>query len=114
MGFDIATDWHAAIRLDQLPAGEMISFEAKGCSIAIYNVEGELYATQNICSHAYAVLTDGWLDGEEIECPLHGGRFNVKCGKALTSPATKDIATYPVRVVDGTSSTASISRLFRG
>jgi len=79
----------------------MIAVEIEGAKIAIYRVDGELFATDNICSHAFAVLTDGWLDGDEIECPLHGGRFNVRTGKALTSPVECDIRTFPVRDVDG-------------
>ena len=83
-----------------VPDGGMIAVEIEGAKIAIYRVDGELFATDNICSHAFAVLTDGWLDGDEIECPLHGGRFNVRTGKALTSPVECDIRTFPVRDVD--------------
>lgn len=67
--------------------------------IALYNVEGEIYATDNVCTHAFAILTDGWLDGDVIECPLHGGRFEVKTGKGLGPPIPCDLKTYPVRVV---------------
>jgi naphthalene 1,2-dioxygenase system ferredoxin subunit len=52
-----------------------------------------------VCTHAYARLSDGWLDKSEIECPLHAGRFDVKTGKALCPPVTEDIKTYPVRLV---------------
>jgi len=67
--------------------------------IAIYNVDGELYATDNVCTHAFALLSDGWLDGDVIECPLHGGRFEVRTGKALGYPVEVDLKTYQVRVV---------------
>lgn len=66
--------------------------------IALYNVDGEIFATDNICSHAFAMLTDGWLDGNEIECPLHAGRFDVKTGKGLGPPIPCDIRSYRVRV----------------
>ena len=66
--------------------------------IAVYNVEGEIYATDNICTHAFALLTDGFLDGDIIECPLHGGCFNVKTGEGQGAPISEDIKTYPVRV----------------
>src|SRR5215472_12880911 len=65
-----------AARAD-LGDGEMIGVNAAGREIALYDVGGQVYATENICTHAFAMLTDGWLDGDEIECPLHGGRFNV-------------------------------------
>jgi len=67
--------------------------------IALYNVDGEIYATDNVCSHAFAMLTDGWLDGNEIECPLHAGRFDVRTGKGLGPPIPCDIKSYKVRVV---------------
>ena len=58
----------------------------------------EIFATDDVCTHAYAKLSDGWLDKGEIECPLHAGRFDVKTGKATAPPCTDDLKTYPVRV----------------
>jgi nitrite reductase/ring-hydroxylating ferredoxin subunit len=49
--------------------------EIKGCKIALYRCRGEFFATSDICTHAFALLSDGWLDGHEIECPLHGARL---------------------------------------
>jgi naphthalene 1,2-dioxygenase ferredoxin component len=72
-----------------------------GHEIALFNVDGEIYATDNICSHAYASLADGFVDGDIVECPLHEACFNIRTGKVLSEPATVDIKTYPVRIVDG-------------
>src|ERR1700738_81296 len=80
--------------------GEPLGVEAAGRAIALYDIDGNLFATDNICTHAYARLSDGWLDGELIECPLHAARFDVRTGKVLDPPATEDLKTYPVRVVD--------------
>ena len=55
-------------------------------------------ATDNVCTHAFALLSDGWLDGEYVECPLHGGRFEVATGKAMGDPVVCDLRTFPVRV----------------
>ncbi len=85
-----------------LNEGAMVGLEHGDLQIAVYNVEGEFYATDNICTHAFALLTDGFLDGDIIECPLHGGCFNVKTGAGQGSPISEDIKTYPVRVTDGT------------
>lgn len=74
----------------------------EGIPIAVYNVDGELFATHNICTHAYACLTDGYLDGDKIECPLHQGLFDVRTGEALDGPVDEDLKVYPVRVEDGT------------
>jgi naphthalene 1,2-dioxygenase ferredoxin component len=84
-----------------LAVGEVIGVEAGGQSIALYDCDGELFATDNICTHAYACLSDGWLDGTTIECPLHAARFDVRTGKVLDPPATEDLKTYPVRLIDG-------------
>ena len=93
--------WVRAAARSDLAEGEVIGVEVAGNSIALYETEGQLFATDNICTHAYACLSDGWLDGEVIECPLHAARFDIRSGKVLDPPATEDLKTYPVRIVDG-------------
>ena len=92
--------WVRAAARSDLAEGEVIGVEVAGHSIALYDADGNLFATDNICTHAYACLSDGWLDGEVIECPLHAARFDIRTGKVLDPPATEDLKTYPVRVVD--------------
>lgn len=89
--------WVRVARRSELAAGEVIGVETGGRSIAIYDCDGELFATDNICTHAYACLSDGWLDGTTIECPLHAARFDVRTGEVLDPPATEDLKTYPIR-----------------
>ena len=72
--------------------------KASELDVALYNIDGEIYATHNICTHAHAYLSDGWLEGDVIECPLHGGRFEAKTGKGLGAPITCDVKTLPVRI----------------
>lgn len=69
--------------------------------LAVYNVNGGLFVTENICTHAFAYLSEGYLEGYEIECPLHAGKFDVRSGKGLCAPITSDLKTYPVRVQNG-------------
>jgi naphthalene 1,2-dioxygenase system ferredoxin subunit len=88
----------AAVRGD-LTDGEVLGVEVAGRSIALYAADDGIFATDNICTHAYACLSDGWLDGDVIECPLHAARFDIRTGKVLDPPATDDLKTYPVRVV---------------
>ncbi|HMD62616.1 MAG TPA: non-heme iron oxygenase ferredoxin subunit [Stellaceae bacterium] len=95
------TGWIRAANRGDLGEGEPFGVEVAGRSIALYDIDGNLFATDNICTHAYARLSDGWLDGDLIECPLHAARFDVRTGKVLDPPATEDLKTYPVRVVDG-------------
>ena len=91
--------WLRVAGRGDLTEGEPLGVEVAGRSIALYDIEGSVFATDNICTHAYARLSDGWLDGELIECPLHAARFDVRTGKVLDPPATEDLKTYPVRVV---------------
>jgi len=88
----------AVAKLGDIEPGSVIRVEASGRALALYNVDGRIYATDEICTHAYASLAEGFLDGETIECPLHGAAFNIKTGEALTPPATEPLATYAVRV----------------
>lgn len=92
--------WVEAGRVDDLEAGEVRQLETEP-PIALYNVDGELYATQELCSHAESPLADGYLEGDVIECAWHMARFCVRDGRALSLPATVDLTTYPVKVVDG-------------
>jgi naphthalene 1,2-dioxygenase ferredoxin component len=91
--------WVRAASRAELPPGEVLGVELAGRPIALYDVDGNVFATDNICTHAYARLSDGWLDGDLIECPLHAARFEVRTGKVLDPPATEDLKTYPVRIV---------------
>ena len=96
---DGETGWVRLAGRGDLAAGEVIGVDVGGLPIAIYDCDGELFATSNICTHAYARLSDGWLDGTAIECPLHAARFDVRTGAVLDPPATEDLRTYAVRVV---------------
>ncbi|SAL42733.1 Rieske (2Fe-2S) domain-containing protein [Caballeronia turbans] len=93
--------WAKVIELAAVPADDVTAVISKGREIALYSVDGLVYATDNICTHGHARLCDGFLDGHEIECPLHQGRFDVRNGKAMCAPLSVDIRTYPVRIEEG-------------
>jgi naphthalene 1,2-dioxygenase system ferredoxin subunit len=61
-------------------------------------MEGEIFATDNLCTHGTGRMSDGFFDGREIECPLHQGRFDVCTGQAMCAPLTDNIRVYPVRI----------------
>lgn len=91
-----------ACELAEVNPGEMLAIENDELPpLAVYNVDGELYATSNICTHAIAILTDGYLEGDEVECPLHGGAFNVKTGEPTHFPCEEALKIYEVEVKDG-------------
>lgn len=91
-------EWRRVIGVDEVQEGEVVGVTLGERPIAVYRVEGEFYATADRCTHAAANLSDGELFGCLIECPLHNGRFDIRTGKAMTSPVTRDLVTYPVRV----------------
>jgi len=93
--------WHRIALFTDIPDDAPLEAEAGGEPLALYKVEGAVYCTGNICTHSEAFLSDGYLEGFEIECPLHGARFDIRDGRVLCQPASKDIPTYPVRIDDG-------------
>ena len=94
----MSKNWIDVTAADAVPADDVIGIDIAGKSIAFYQVDGEIYATDNICTHGNARLCDGFLEGHEIECPLHQGKFDIRNGKALCAPLTEDVRTYPVRI----------------
>ena len=90
--------WIDAAAAQDLFDGASIAVEVHGRVIALHTVGGVPYATDNECTHGGAQLCDGFLDGFEIECPLHQGRFDVRDGKALCAPLTENVRAYPVRI----------------
>ncbi|HDR9134651.1 MULTISPECIES: naphthalene 1,2-dioxygenase/salicylate 5-hydroxylase systems ferredoxin NagAb [Pseudomonadota] len=94
----MSENWIDAAARDEVPEGDVIGINIVGKEIALYEVAGEIYATDNTCTHGAARMSDGFLEGREIECPLHQGRFDVCTGKALCTPLTQDIKTYPVKI----------------
>ena len=102
LGMTADAHWVAVAARSDLGEGDMLAVEAAGKAIVLYDIDGELYATDNVCTHAFALLSDGWLDGDVIECPLHGGRFEVKTGKGLGPPIPCDLKTYRLRLVGET------------
>ena len=72
-----------------------------GLRVALYCVDGQFYATSDMCTHALAWLSEGYLEDHLIECPLHQGLFDIRTGAAAGAPCTEAIRTFPVRVEDG-------------
>lgn len=95
------TNWTDALAADDLPADDVKGVAVGGRDIAIYTVGGQVYATDNLCTHGQARLCDGFLDGHEIECPLHQGRFDVRDGRPTCAPVTDALRSYPVKVEGG-------------
>ena len=81
-------NWKPVAKAGELAPGQMKRVFVEGIDIALCNLGGEYHAIDNICTHAYACLTDGYFEGAVLECPLHGGRFDVRTGAALGGTAS--------------------------
>ncbi len=95
------SDWVTVCRVVELPPGTHRVVEVDGAQVAVFNLDGELYAIEDVCTHDGGILTGGPIEGDQIVCPRHGARFCIKTGEALTPPAFEPTATFPVRVEDG-------------
>lgn len=98
---DEKSQWREVAERDEIEPEEPIAVSLGDLRIALYDVDGEVFATNAICTHQHACLAEGFQEGEVIECPLHEGRFNIKTGQALGAPVEEDVATYEVKVEDG-------------
>ncbi len=97
-----AEGWVEVAELDGLVPGEAVRFEHGGNAYAIYRTSiGQLYATEEKCTHGSGSLADGFLQGICIECPKHNGRFDVKDGSVRRPPPKTPVRTYPVREKGG-------------
>jgi nitrite reductase/ring-hydroxylating ferredoxin subunit len=97
-GAEALTSWCACKIADVSPGG-VRRIEVPGrAPIAIFNVAGTFYATDDTCTHGQASLADGVFDEHVIECPFHAGTFDVRSGDALTFPCVLALSSYPVRI----------------
>jgi naphthalene 1,2-dioxygenase system ferredoxin subunit len=97
----MSEDWKDVAARDLVPEGDVVAVIVDGNDIALYDVEGQIYATDNRCTHGAGRMSESFLEGNEIECPMHQGRFNVCTGAALCAPLTQDLRIYLVRIHDG-------------
>ena len=92
--------WHRVCAVADVPPGNCFRVEIEDEDILLVNVDGDIYACSNICSHDYAVLHEGEIENEQVICPLHLARFDVRTGEALSPPAYEALTSYPVRLVE--------------
>lgn len=90
--------WTKIAKASAVGKGEMTGASVGETELAVYNVDGKFFATDNICTHEFALLTDGMLEGALVVCPYHQGKFDVRDGKVAEAPPCKDLRTFRVRV----------------
>lgn len=89
--------WVRACAAADVRAGTPKGLRLRGIPIALYRLPEGVFATHDVCTHAFALLSEGFIDDHVVECPLHGAKYDVRSGKCL-AVADCDVRTYPVRM----------------
>ncbi len=94
-------EWHKAGSASEITEDEPKGVEIGGKHIAVFKLGDTFHATDNVCPHAFALLSDGFVEDGAVECPLHAAKFDIVTGKCLAEPAEDDLATYQVKLEGG-------------
>jgi nitrite reductase/ring-hydroxylating ferredoxin subunit len=92
---------HRICPFKDLPDNSIKQFDVAGAAIAIYNIDGAIYATDDTCTHGFSSLSQGELDGDIVECSLHFGAFHVPTGEPVGLPCSTPLRVYRTDVIDG-------------
>jgi nitrite reductase/ring-hydroxylating ferredoxin subunit len=92
----------ALCKTDQVAPGSALRVEAAGLTLAVFNVDGEFYVTDDACTHGPGSLSEGYIEGDVVECNFHNGQFNIRTGEVVSPPCMIPVKTYPT-VVEGGS-----------
>jgi nitrite reductase/ring-hydroxylating ferredoxin subunit len=87
--------------IDDVAPGAAIKVETEGLTLAVFNVGGEFYVTDDLCTHGPGSLSEGYIEDDVVECNFHNGQFNIRTGEVVSPPCMVPIKTYPALVVDG-------------
>ena len=91
-------DWTFVCNTSDVDFEDQYRFDHDDRTYCIYHLEDGFYATDGLCTHEDIHLVDGLIDGEEIECPMHLGVFNIKTGQVVLDPPCEDLKTYKLKV----------------
>jgi 3-phenylpropionate/trans-cinnamate dioxygenase ferredoxin subunit len=94
-------EWHDVGAVEGVSDDLALAAKVGEREIGVYAIAGKLYALEDVCPHAYALLSQGFIDGEEVECPLHGAKFHVPTGKCTKEPGGRDLKCYAVKAEGG-------------
>jgi nitrite reductase/ring-hydroxylating ferredoxin subunit len=88
-------------KAEEVAAGTALRVEAGGVTVAVFNIEGTFYVTDDACTHGPGSLSEGYIDGDVIECNFHNGQFDIKTGEVVSPPCMIPVKTYPTVVENG-------------
>jgi len=95
------SEWITVAKVGELAPGSHRVVDVDGAAVVVFNLGGEYYAIEDVCTHDGGQLTGGTIEGDQIVCPRHGARFSIRTGEALTAPAYEPVPKFPVRVENG-------------
>ena len=90
-------NWIKIAQVGQVDEDESLAVDIDGKKLALHFTQGEYFVSDNVCTHQYALLSDGYIEDGCVEYPLHQAQFDLRTGKAMCAPATVDIQVYPVK-----------------
>jgi nitrite reductase/ring-hydroxylating ferredoxin subunit len=85
----------------EVAPGNALKVEAGGLTLAVFNVEGEFYVTDDACTHGPGSLSEGYIEDDVVECNFHNGQFNIKTGEVVSPPCMIPVKTYKTVVENG-------------
>ena len=88
-------------KAEEVAPGTALRVEARGLTLAVLNLEGAFYVTDDACTHGPGSLSEGFIDGDVIECNFHNGQFDIKTGEVVSPPCMIPVKTYPTTVEAG-------------
>ncbi|MGE0559039.1 MAG: non-heme iron oxygenase ferredoxin subunit [Burkholderiales bacterium] len=95
------SEWVSVAAVGELAPGACRVADVDGVAVAVFNIGGEYFAIEDVCTHDGGELASGVLEGDQVICPRHGARFCVRTGEALSAPAYEPAAKLPVRIDNG-------------
>lgn len=94
-------DWIKVAAVNEIAPGSCKVVDVDGTTVAVFNINGEFFAIEDVCTHDGGELASGVLEGDQVVCPRHGARFCVRTGAALSAPAYEATAKFPLRIENG-------------
>jgi nitrite reductase/ring-hydroxylating ferredoxin subunit len=88
-------------RIGDVAPGTALKVEIEDLTLAVFNVGGEFYVTDDACTHGPGALSEGFIEDDIVECNFHNGQFNIRTGAVVSPPCMVAVKTYPVMIVDG-------------
>lgn len=94
----MAANWQEAGSINEVTEDQPLSAKFGELEVGVYRLGDQYYALEDVCPHAYALLSQGFVEDDEIECPLHGAKFHIPTGKCTKEPGGRDLKCFPIKI----------------